>query len=761
MKKVRHLPWYVKHTILAVLSIIFVSPAAYSADKSKATPSEICSVVSYDSDDRIACVETSNILGGKDRTVTEYTFSGKPLSMAVTHTAAGKLTAEENYGYTYDALDRPLQTRYSINNGQSVTLADNRYDELGRLLSDRRNGSASLATEYGYNLHGMPTRISTPLYTENLFYEQPHNGSTPQYGGNISAIDWSVADESDTYGKRGYTFSYDGMSRLTAAAYLENGKLNNHFSTSYKYDLMGNILTLRREGLLDSGDYGTIDDLTYSYEGNKVVKIDDAADESPNYSGAMHFRDAANEETEYTYDANGNMLTDSNKGITSIDYNVLDLPQCIKTRPRIIFKENTGNAIYYTYSADGTKLCATYKEADSRTMPYKPNASYNNNTGLSIKTNGMVTPMVRSLESNYYYCSNLVYNDDRLSTILFDGGYASVDEEDGIVIHFYVKDHLGSNRLVVDGNGNIEEVNHYYPFGALMGDRCGVSRNKYKYIGKELDTMYGWNMQDHEARWYDPVLGLWHSIDMLAEKAYNISSYVYCHNSPIISLDPNGKDDYKINASGELSFWRRTNAKSTHRVFCGKNSILVGRNLVDQLVKNQNSQGSYALITNSDDAFKFFTFAANYTNVEWLLIGVKNNSGVTFKLSTNFNNESVSNESNDAQNMLFHLHNHPWGTNLNGTKASGNYKEYNRVPSGEKVSNYYTNSDLWTLNNIYNTYKEANPKKSIESYPKTYIYYSGDKNQKKQLYEYNLKRARFNPLYTPTYEQIKNQVYKK
>ena len=515
-------------------------------DKSKATPSEICSVVSYDNEDRIACVETSNILGGKDRTVTEYTFSGKPLSMAVTHTAAGKLTAEESYGYTYDALDRPLQTRYSINNGQSVTLADNRYDELGRLQSDRRNGSASLATEYSYNLHGMPTRISTPLYTESLFYEQTHNGSTPQYGGNISAIDWSVADEGDTYGKRGYTFSYDGMSRLTAAGYLENGKLNNHFSTSYKYDLMGNILTLRREGLLDSGDYGTIDDLTYSYEGNQVVKIDDAADESPNYSGAMHFRDAANEETEYTYDANGNMLTDSNKGITSIEYNMLDLPQCIKTKPRTIFKENTGNAIYYTYSADGTKLCATYKEADSRTMPYKPNASYNNNTGLSIKTNGMVTPMVISLESNYHYCSNLVYNDDRLSTILFDGGYASVDEGGGIVMHFYVKDHLGSNRLVVDGNGNIEEVNHYYPFGALMGDRCGVSRNKYKYIGKELDTMYGWNMQDHEARWYDPVLGRWMATDPLQEKYASFSTYYYANNNPLVFIDFNGKDGVRI-----------------------------------------------------------------------------------------------------------------------------------------------------------------------------------------------------------------------
>ena len=283
-----------------------------------------------------------------------------------------------------------------------------------------------------------------------------------------------------------------------------------------------------------------------SYEGNQVVKIDDAADESPNYSGAMHFRDAANEETEYTYDANGNMLTDSNKGITSIDYNVLDLPQCIKTKPRTIFKENTGNAIYYTYSADGTKLCATYMEADSRTMPYKPNASYNNNTGLNIKTNGMVTPMVRSLESNYHYCSNLVYNNDRLSTILFDGGYASVDEGGGIVMHFYVKDHLGSNRLVVDGNGNIEEVNHYYPFGALMGDRCGVSRNKYKYIGKELDTMYGWNMQDHEARWYDPVLGRWVATDPLQEKYASFSTYYYANNNPLVFIDFNGKDGVRI-----------------------------------------------------------------------------------------------------------------------------------------------------------------------------------------------------------------------
>ena len=345
--------------------------------------------------------------------------------------------------------------------------------------------------------------------------------------------------------------SYDGMSRLTAAGYLENGKRNDHFSTSYKYDLMGNILSLRREGLLNSGNYGTIDDLTYSYKGNQVVKIDDAAEESPSYRGAMHFRDYADEETEYTYDANGNMLTDSNKGITSIDYNVLDLPQCISTKSRVLFKENSNDTIYYTYSADGTKLCSTYKEAKSRILSYNPKASL---TSLNVGTVGIAKPIVKRLKTKYYYCSNLVYDNDNISAILFDGGYASVDDDNGIVMHFYVKDHLGSNRLVVDGNGNIEEVNHYYPFGALMGDRCGVSRNNYKYIGKELDTMYGWNMQDHEARWYDPVVGRWMVTDPLQEKYAGFSTYCYAINNPLNILDSNGTDIVYVNLEGQEAY---------------------------------------------------------------------------------------------------------------------------------------------------------------------------------------------------------------
>ena len=86
----------------------------------------------------------------------------------------------------------------------------------------------------------------------------------------------------------------------------------------------------------------------------------------------------------------------------------------------------------------------------------------------------------------------------------------------------------------------------YFPFGALMGDRCGVSRNKYKYIGKELDTMYGWNMQDHEARWYDPVLGRWMATDPLQEKYESVSSYCYTANNPIRFVDTDGNSPFSV-----------------------------------------------------------------------------------------------------------------------------------------------------------------------------------------------------------------------
>ena len=106
---------------------------------------------------------------------------------------------------------------------------------------------------------------------------------------------------------------------------------------------------------------------------------------------------------------------------------------------------------------------------------------------------------------------------------------------------FYVKDHLGNNRMVVHQSGTIEQVNNYYPYGGLMANSTGWNAQRYKYNGKEFDRMHGLDWYDYGARWMDASIGRWHSMDPLCEKFYGVTPYAYCGNSPINSVDPDGR----------------------------------------------------------------------------------------------------------------------------------------------------------------------------------------------------------------------------
>ena len=90
-----------------------------------------------------------------------------------------------------------------------------------------------------------------------------------------------------------------------------------------------------------------------------------------------------------------------------------------------------------------------------------------------------------------------------LSRLLFDGGYVSF--RDSVpTYHYYIRDYLGNNRVVADAHGNVEEVNHYYPYGALMGDSRNTGLQPYKYIGKEQDRTHGLDWYAHGTRHYAP-----------------------------------------------------------------------------------------------------------------------------------------------------------------------------------------------------------------------------------------------------------------
>ena len=90
-------------------------------------------------------------------------------------------------------------------------------------------------------------------------------------------------------------------------------------------------------------------------------------------------------------------------------------------------------------------------------------------------------------KSRVDYAGNCVYEDRALKMVLIPEGYIKAD---GIVgeYRYYVRDHQGNVRAVVDGDGNLVEANDYYPYGLPLPAAGGLAGNAqpYKYGGKEL-----------------------------------------------------------------------------------------------------------------------------------------------------------------------------------------------------------------------------------------------------------------------------------
>ena len=446
----------------------------------------------YDVKGRVTKVVQNNLLGGYDVTNTVYTFTGQPATVTHSHTASGKSTRTEVYTYSYDHADRVSKVEHTLG-GTKITLADYTYDSFGRLSTKSLHGSAANKLTYAYNLRSWLTGITSTRFTQNLYYNT--GVGTARYNGNISSMTWKSGNESTV---RGYKFTYDGLDRMLNATYGETAGIStnaNRFSENVTgYDKNGNIKGLQRYGQLSSAAYGMIDNLTLTLNGNQLNRVDDAVAAST-YNGDFEFKNGANAADEYSYDANGNLTKDLNKGISGITYNFLNLPNAVTF--------SDGSTITYTYGADGTKLRTVHK--------------------------------IGSTTTTTDYCGNVVYENGVQKLLLTEEGYVTLSDSK---YHYYLKDHQGNNRVVISQSGTVEETNHYYPFGGAFASTSNVQ--PYKYNGKELDSKKGLNWYDYGARHYDAALGRFTTNDRFAEKYYSMSPYQYGANNPVNNIDVNG-----------------------------------------------------------------------------------------------------------------------------------------------------------------------------------------------------------------------------
>ena len=413
--------------------------------------------------------------------------------MTHTHTASGKTTRTEVYTYTYDHADRISKVQHSLGS-TAITLYDATYDNFGRLLTKQYHGTSTNKLTYTYNLRSWLTGISGTRFTQNLYYNT--GVGTAKYNGSISSMTWKSGNESTV---RGYKFTYDGLDRMLNATYGETASIStnaNRFSENVTgYDKNGNIKSLQRYGQTGASAYGLLDNLTYTLTGNQLSCVEDAVSTAA-YGTNTAFVNGASAAGEYAYDVNGNLTKDLNKGIADIQYNVLNLPSTVSF--------SDGSTITYTYGADGTKLRTVHKIGSTTTT-----------------TN---------------YCGNVIYENGTQKLLLTEEGYINLAGTQQY--HYYLKDHQGNNRVVINQSGTVEETNHYYPFGGVFGTTGNTQ--PYKYNGKEFDNKKGLNWYDYGARHYDTALGRFTTNDRFAEKYYSMSPYQYGANSPVVNIDVNG-----------------------------------------------------------------------------------------------------------------------------------------------------------------------------------------------------------------------------
>ncbi|WP_276365362.1 DUF6443 domain-containing protein [Chryseolinea sp. H1M3-3] len=282
--------------------------------------------------------------------------------------------------YIYDHGNRLLETWHRINSQTEVRLVYNVYNELGQLIDKKLHSFASQATDakqsvdYRYNIRGALSSINNAELTQdtnnddtgdffgmNLGYNDNIGtgvlAADLLYNGNISSIKWSVNQGFGPIKEMAYKYRYDKMSRLLTATHRQAQTIGTWLIGQFdegglQYDLNGNITKLLRNG----DGAVLIDNLTYDYgagSSNRLLYITDSAPVGTKSKG-FYDGSPANA-TEYTYDANGNMTRDINKGIGTdvsdniniITYNHLNLPETVT---------KGGNSIRYIYDALGNKL---------------------------------------------------------------------------------------------------------------------------------------------------------------------------------------------------------------------------------------------------------------------------------------------------------------------------------------------------------------------------------------------------------------------
>jgi RHS repeat-associated protein len=203
----------------------------------------------------------------------------------------------------------------------------------------------------------------------------------------------------------------------------------------------------------------------------------------------------------YTYDANGNMIT---RTITSGDLaGNYALSYDAENRLVSVVK-NGSNIAAFVYDGDGVQVKATVNGVETRYV-----GSHYEITGSSI--------------TKYY----------------FAGSTRIALRKDG-VLNYTLADHLGSSSITTNANGAVTAKMLYKAWGETRYS-IGDLNTKYEYTGQRNESEIG--LHFYGSRWYDDQLGRYAQADSVIPQSQGVQAwdrYAYVNNSPINYRDSSG-----------------------------------------------------------------------------------------------------------------------------------------------------------------------------------------------------------------------------
>ncbi|MBD2705648.1 hypothetical protein IC229_33885 [Spirosoma sp. BT702] len=502
----------------------------------------------YDELGRVIQTVSDNHKGGKDRSSSRLDFIGRSLEQKLSTTGNSSLEVVVETRTAYDAGSRVKSVCQRVSDNVQAPIGNGILAYLEPVARHQYNGIGELTTKtlgceiqtlnYDYKMQGWLARINDPANLNAGFKPADKHffGMQLAYDGVGNIITWDYRNAQTSYGPPydlnqrpayGYSFTYDALNRLKSGGLTQQGQAVFSLS-NLAYDDNGNLDALTR-----TLQGAVVDDLRYSYSATSN-KLSSVSDVGTNPAGGNAFvKDGT---ATYTYDANGNLSSDSGKELSAISYNHLNLPKTVT--------QQSGQAIHYVYSASGQKLRAIFPGVGGgqpKTYDYVAGLVYAGNQLEFIPTaEGRVLPPGLASTTVVLGTSNTVVATNQFYRY-----------------EYHLKDHLGNLRVACRCGEKavaqtpsdsyiplVVQEQHYDPFGldlSSLSTKPGLNANRFKYNGKEEQPGIGWI--DYGARMYDPQVPRWLSVDPLSELDFHQSGYMYVSGNPINRIDLFGLTD--------------------------------------------------------------------------------------------------------------------------------------------------------------------------------------------------------------------------